>query len=406
MSLLWALKLFLFILFLSRCAYSANRYHPCVYSVDANQIINDNRQMIPHQCCSARNCIFNALGDALANIANNTIIDIRSGTVQLSTNVLIENVNNVTIIGRNNPTVFCTNSSSICFVSSNNVTVEGITWQGCGSNNADGFSSVFRFRNSSEVTIRSCSFNDSAGQVLSLSMMSGDVTINNCQFTDSSGFDGKGAAVSLSNNRRPQPALTINSCDFISNGPAESVVYINGSVGNNETLFLLNSMFISNEGASVQLSHTILHLGGTVIFQQNVANDGAGIHCTNSTVSVDSGSNVLFTSNSADKNGGAVYMSEGTSFLFGKNVAVIFRNNSAVENGGAIFSEINGITIFIDTSLIVFDSNSGRSGGALYSTGNINVRITGNSVATFNKNHATGNFRTEGSHGWRRYVWS
>ena len=122
------------------------------------------------------------------------IIDI-SGAIPLATNLLTENVNDVVITGSNNPTVYCTNSSGVRFVSSGNVTIEGITWQGCGYNNSDGFSPAISFYNSSEVTVQSCTFNDSAGQVLSLSMMSGGVTIDNCQFANNNEYDGQGVSV-------------------------------------------------------------------------------------------------------------------------------------------------------------------------------------------------------------------
>ena len=109
-------------------------------------------------------------------------------------------------------------------------TIEGITWQGCGYNNSDDFSPVISFYNSSEVTVQGCTFNDSSDQVLSLSMMSGDVTINNCQFTNNNNeYDGQGVAVyytSLRENQQPLLTIVITRCDFISNGPAESVVYI------------------------------------------------------------------------------------------------------------------------------------------------------------------------------------
>ena len=123
-------------------------------------------------------------------------------------------------------------------------------------------------------------------------------------------------------------------------------------------------MFTSNEGISVQVSQSNVSLCGTILFQQNMANDGAGMFCFNSTVIFSSGSIVHFTNNSAANNGEAIYilyLSDGSSFLFGNNVEVTFENNSAVESGGAIFSEVDTIPIVAKTFRIVFDNDSGKS---------------------------------------------
>jgi len=106
----------------------------------------------------------------------------------MQTVMWIEQDSNMILCDNPTVTIYCTNSSSVCFLFSQNVTMEGVTCQGCGYNNCDSFL---------EVTVQSYTFNDSVGQVMSLPMMSRDVTINNCQFTNNctSKYNGEGVAV-------------------------------------------------------------------------------------------------------------------------------------------------------------------------------------------------------------------
>ena len=54
--------------------------------------------------------------------------------LELTSVVSIESVENVTIIGHNN-SVTCNNRGGVKFVSSSGITVEGITWDTCGTYN-------------------------------------------------------------------------------------------------------------------------------------------------------------------------------------------------------------------------------------------------------------------------------
>ena len=364
---------------------------PCVYLVDPNQ--NDSGQTI-QQCCLARNCVFNSLLDALDNVSSNVIINITS-VVPLSSHVMIENADDVLITGHHNPTVSCSNSTSVRFLFSSNVAIEGITWQGCGNNNP--YAPVISFFNSSEITIDRCTFDDSAGQVLSLSVMSGDVNINNCEFINNDEYNGQGVAVQYTSLGENPQLLIINNCNFISNGPAESVVYINGPTNGDgyNSLVLQNSEFIHNAGVSVLIVQTKLHLGGLVIFRHNQATNGPCIFCTNSTVLFDSISNVRFTSNVANNNGGAVYLSTGSSITFRNNMMATFEGNMAVGYGGAIFFETDVLTMAANSS-VMFTGNTASTGSTLYSNGSIDVRIAGNSVIGFYANIASNTVRGDG----------
>ena len=63
----------------------------------------------------------------------------------LSSNVTLEGLNNITIIGQGNPTVNSNDIGSVKFVSCNNVTIEGISWERFDSGNSDGLDYFFFF---------------------------------------------------------------------------------------------------------------------------------------------------------------------------------------------------------------------------------------------------------------------
>jgi len=70
--------------------------------------------------------------------------------------------------------------------------------------------------------------------------------------------------------------VVIDKCNFTLNGPAESVIYIDGIPANND-LTVQNSAFISNEGVPIYISHASLHLNEGVLFEQNKASTGGAI---------------------------------------------------------------------------------------------------------------------------------
>ena len=95
----------------------------------------------------------------------------------------IESVGNVTIIGHNN-SVTCNNRGGIKFVSSRGITVEGITWDTCGTYNFYATNSVpvLEIHNSSNISIQNCTFRKSGGQAVALLDVQDKVIINKCIF--------------------------------------------------------------------------------------------------------------------------------------------------------------------------------------------------------------------------------
>ena len=116
----------------------------------------------------------------------------------LSSNFLLVDLADVTITGHYNPTVNCNNSGGLHFTSCHNCTIEGITWNGCGARNIsdDGnVYSVLQLFNSSNITIKNCSFQHSIGQAIVLSGMLGAVNIDHCKFSSNRQYEGHGTAI-------------------------------------------------------------------------------------------------------------------------------------------------------------------------------------------------------------------
>ena len=196
-------------------------------SSSGNQLIKNDPP-----CCTIRDHSYHSVVYALSNVTSNTIVTVVSNAV-LSSIVVFKNLENVKIIGQGNPAVNCNGVGRIKFVSCNNVIIEGINWERCGSN--DSLYPGIEFYNSSNILIQTCSFHHSTAQAVVLSEVSGNVYINNCQFTHNKYHDGHGAAIyyTSASEQSTQVQLIINSCDFTdtmnSNGPAESAVYIENS---------------------------------------------------------------------------------------------------------------------------------------------------------------------------------
>ena len=169
-------------------------------------------------CCVYGNCSCPSLYNALANLASNVLINI-STDVELSLVIPIVNRANITIIGHDNPTVNCKSTGGLQFISCYNCTIEGVTWEGCGTKRIgdDNIYPVLQFTNSSNIAIQSCSFQQSIGQAVVLSGMSQDVNINYCNFLYNKQYEGHGTAIHYSSNDMliSSPLkLMITGCNF------------------------------------------------------------------------------------------------------------------------------------------------------------------------------------------------
>ena len=169
--------------------------------------------------CYVGNCSCYSFDQALAHLTSNALLNITTD-VTLTSVINNSNLVNVSIIGHNNPTVNCRDAGGIHFNSCHNCIIQGITWNGCGSDNDE---PELKLTNSSNITIQSCSFQLSRGQVVALSEISGHLNINYCKFVNNSHYKGHGAIINIlfSNVANSQPSFKIHACDFSNNKGAK-----------------------------------------------------------------------------------------------------------------------------------------------------------------------------------------
>ena len=142
--------------------------------------------------CTQKNCSGYSLDHLLrAQLTNNGQINITTD-VELSSNVLIKDLKGISIVGYNNPTVLCSSGGGLHFLSCHDVAIEGIIWDGCGDQIVN---PVIQLHNSSNITIRKCSFQHLIGQAVVLSEVSGTVYIGSCKFLNNSRYEGDGTAI-------------------------------------------------------------------------------------------------------------------------------------------------------------------------------------------------------------------
>ena len=373
-----------------------------VQYVDGNQRIvhvsdsitsgeDDNSHIL---CCVYGNCSCNSLDHALANLTSNVLINITTD-VMLSSLVRASDLENVTIFGHNDPTVNCKHVGGIHFTFCNNCIIQGITWDGCGTENFDNHTEPgLLFNYSSNVIIEKCSFQHLVGQAVVLLEMSGDVNINDCKFINNSHYRGHGAAIHYSsNNTRNPPQLVlfvINNC--FSYNKMKSLVYLeNRSFKCNKMIFN-NSTFYRNQGTSVYAINHKFYLNGKVLFQNNTAENGAGIYISDhSTVIFGKNSDVTFIQNSANYKGAAIFLSNRSSIICDQSSKVTFNNNSATN--GTVYSEVSSNVTFKANCCVTFSGNSATQRGAAIYSDSSRVTFTGNSNAAFSSNYANDNIR-------------
>ena len=376
------------------------------YYVDGNQriihvseLVSDNKDSVTSgeddnslTCCVYGNCSCSSLDHALANLTSNVLINITTD-VTLSSLVRVSDLENVSIIGHNNPTVNCRSDGGINITFCNNCIIQGITWDRCGIGNISNDTEPgLKLSYSSNVTIQSCSFQQSVGQAIVLSELLGDVNINDCMFVNNSHYRGHGAAVHYSSNTRKcfNFEITISKCSFSYN-KMKSLVYLENRLSKCNKIKFNNCIFYGNQGISLYAINHNIYLNKKFLFQNNTALNGAGIYISDySTVVFDKDSDVIFTQNSANHKGGAIFLSNHSILLFEHNSIVTFTDNKATN--GTVYSEANSNVTFKGTSEVTFSSNSATQyGAAIYSSDNSHVTFTGNATVKFNSNFVSSN---------------
>ena len=348
------------------------------------------------------------LYNKLAHLTSNSLIDI-ANDVTVSSIIPLVGLSNITILGHNNPTVYCNDYGGLHFMSCYNCTIEGITWKGCGgrNNNSDKNNTypVLQLSNSSNIVIKYCLIQNSIGQALVLSGMSGDVIIEYCRFLYNKEYRGHGTAIHYTSSVS-YGNVTVANCEFSGNIYALSVVYFGPSFTNNlQTcdICIRDSSFYCNKGVPIYLSNQKLHIYGKMEFVNNTAKNGGGIYISNySEVIFQNTTSANFVHNVAYY-GGAIYLTNYSSIMFKNNPApyknnpfmhkemILFHQNIANSFGKDIYAAYHSNITFADMTTVTFDGDGEHTyGSALYAKYSSRVTFKGSSEVTFKNNQYNG----------------
>ena len=336
-----------------------------VVTIDGNGIAwcSDQKAFV----CLSTKCYCKSFEDLLNDATgSNAIVNITEEVMTLSSVIRLPKFIKG-IIGFNKLTVICINGGRLSVILAynyNSFTIEGINWIGCGGYR-NGFTPVILLESfaNSYVKIQKCSFKHSIAPVIGkytlvqskidtylIQFIDIDIIINYCNFMNNNHYRGHGAAVyyTLSSNT----TITVNNCNF-SDNHAASLIYIS----NNNTVYVNNSSFYNNQGVPMHLSnYSKLHINEKVSFENNVADNGAGIYISHySIVTFDESSTVKFNNNTAIN--GTIYTNVNSNVTFKANCVVTFSNNSATQYGAAIYSADNSHVTFKGNSIITFSNN-------------------------------------------------
>ena len=174
------------------------------YPGETDAVIIDSNGLVWCNNLKAFNCLSDKckckdLENILGCIKNNQLVNITAEVVVLSSVIDINSLT-ISIIGHDNLFVICVNGGGLKIKKCDNLTIEGITWIGCGATEAidvspSNYTSVLAVTHSINVTIQKCSFQYSVGKVIGLTEVSGYVNIIDCIFVNNSYYKGYGTAI-------------------------------------------------------------------------------------------------------------------------------------------------------------------------------------------------------------------
>ena len=279
--------------------------------------------------CLSKKCYCNNLEDILNGITSDTLVNITDNVTLSSIIKLDYYISNISIIGYNNITVICVNGGGIYFEASWNLTIEGITWIKCGNNRTPVISIDYEtiynkpIVPTSGIIIQDCTFQQSMGQAILLPHVNEDVNINHCNF-----ISNHHGAVAIQFNVIYYESIfiitiTINNCNFSYNKNSKSTqVFFEphwySYLSFKCILHLKNINSYNNQGGSIHISSgCVVYVSGDVLFENNIAENGAGIYIIDvCTVIFEENSNVKFINNFVHHNGAAIYLTHHSNVIF------------------------------------------------------------------------------------------
>ena len=136
--------------------------------------------------CVSKKCYCSNLEDILNGLTSDTLVNI-TDNVTLSSVIELHDIHNISIIGYNklNINAICVNGGGINLYQSSNLTIEGITWIKCGNSSIPVINIHYGILHNKPIVgiiIQNCTFQQSLGQEILLSIINEDVNISHCNF--------------------------------------------------------------------------------------------------------------------------------------------------------------------------------------------------------------------------------
>ena len=383
-------------------------------AIDSDGIVWCNKQRGIY--CSSDKCNCKNLEDIIhaadINASTPLHVNISDEVVLLSSQVSLNNTN-ISIMGHNNTTVLCVNGGGIQVLAFSDVCIKikGVAWIRCGfthSKSDDNFALESWFipamlsiqSHHVNLIIQSCSFRYSIEQIFYLNAAHAKVMIIDSKFKNSGAIQSNSIAAATIFLDASILVLTLKNCHFDFN-EGSTIVYIENEknyftdtyVFADTYVHIINSIFSNNKGVSVKLKsrqgtcNCTLYITGEVLFENNVAENGAGISIIgSSTVMFGENSNATFVNNSVDYNGAVMYLEDHSNAIFESNSLVTFANNKATN--GIIYAKSSSNVIFTGICQVTFNGNSATQyGSAIYSTDNSSLIFSENATVMLNNNN-------------------
>ena len=368
-----------------------NKTNDITIDVDGVVCCSDHKEYF---ICQYNKCFCRKLQD----IPSDAVVTITEN-ITLSSTIQLTELVNISLIGYNNSSIQCKNNSGLHFFSCSNVAIVNIHWKAFNSkkNMFNNVTPQIRFNGSSNIIIDNCTFQQSVGQAIVLSEVSGDVDIKHCKFVDNYNVHPHrlhGTAIHYSSNctKSLNDRLMISDCYFSGNSGIVSLILLENLHNNSwcESVVLQDSKFNNNKGICIYLSNQNLYIKGNVQFENGKADNGAAIFINyHSNVTFDKASNTSFTHNTAVMSGGAIYISNWSSVVFKNNAYAIFAGNKAMKSGGSIYSFNNSGMIMQENSAVQFMHSNAKFGGTLYAENYSFIITKGRSTVSINNSKAT-----------------
>ena len=139
-----------------------------------------------------------------------------------------------------------------------------------------------------------------------------------------------------------------------------SVIVLNGNM---TTKFINNEAILGGAVNIQDLSSITLAGNSTAKFIRNTANVGGAIYLETSNMSFTMNCSIEFCNNTAEQDGGAIYLDANFIVAFADNANITFDYNTASDYGGAVYGKMSHSKLYLNTTNITFYNNHVKTAG-------------------------------------------